>query len=474
MPVLSQARDEQEQKIPFWQSVREALRGTHQDFTSGSISRAVFVLAIPMVLEMLMESVFAIVDMFWVTRLGSDAVTTVGLTESMLVILFSMALGVSLSTTAMVARRIGEKNSQQASVAAAQSILLGLAIGVLIGITGFLYAPQLLHAMGASPALIANGHNYTRVAFASSVTIVLLFINNAIFRGAGDAAIAMRVLWFSNAINLLLDPLFIFGLGPLPGLGVMGAAVSTFIGRTSGVVYQFWVLGRGKARVRVRLRDLRLVPPVLFSLIRVSSTGVAQFLVGHCSWLLLVRMMATFGSAAVAAYTIGLRIFIFVILPSWGLSGAAATMMGQNLGAKKPDRAKRAVYLTGVYNMIFLGLVAIVFITIPEQLLALFTHDPAVVPTAIDFLRILACGNLAYAFGMVMVQALNGAGDTIRPTLINLVGYWLCEIPLAYFLAFHAHLRVRGVFLSIPISEALITCMGLFVFLRESWRRKVI
>lgn len=474
MPAEAIVNSSPAEERSFWGSVLDALKGTHQDFTEGSISRAVFVLATPMVLEMLMESLFAIVDMFWVTRLGANAVATVGLTESMLTVIFSIAFGVSMSTTAMVARRIGEKDVVGARTAAAQSILLGVAIAILFGTPCALFAPQLLSAMGASPDLIAGGRHYTTIAFSSSISIMLLFLNNAIFRGAGDAAIAMRVLWVSNAINLIIDPCLIFGLGPFPALGVTGAAVSTLIGRTCGVVYQFYVLGKGQGRVHLHWREIRLVPPVLWSLVRVSATGVTQFLIGHSSWVLLVRMASTFGSAAVAGYAIGVRIFIFIILPSWGLSGAAATMVGQNLGAGKPERAERAVYLTGFYNMLFLGSVAVVFIAIPSTIVSLFTTDPAVMPIGIDFLRIIALGNLAYAFGMVMVQALNGSGDTVTPTLINIVGYWLFEIPLAWYLAFHTHLQIRGVFTAIPVAEALITCLGFSYFLRGKWKAKKI
>ncbi|MBV9038679.1 MAG: MATE family efflux transporter [Acidobacteriaceae bacterium] len=456
----------------FWRSVLEAIRGTHQDFTAGSISRAIFLLATPMVLEMLMESLFAIVDMFWVTRLGADAVATIGLTESMLTIVFSFAFGVSLSTTAMVARRIGEKDRAGATTAGAQSILLGSALALVMAIPGFLFAPQLLTLMGAGPQLVASGQHYTAIAFASSVIIMLLFLNNAILRGAGDAAAAMRVLWLSNFINLVLDPCFIFGLGPFPKLGVTGAAVSTLIGRSSGVLYQFWLLARPDGRVTVRLADLRVVPRVILSLARVSATGIAQFAVGHTSWVVLVRIVSSFGAAAVAGYAIGIRVFLFVLLPSWGLSGAAATMVGQNLGAGKPERGERAVYLTGLYNMLFLGLVSIVFIAAPQVIIDRFTADSSVAPYAIDFLRIIAYGNLVYAFGMVVVQALNGAGDTVTPTLINIVGYWFIEIPLAYLLAFRWNLQVRGVFITIPIAQLVITLISLGVFVRGGWKRR--
>ncbi len=458
----------------IWQSLLEAIRGTHQDFTEGSISRAVLLLATPMVLEMVMESLFAIVDVFWVTRLGANAVATVGLTESMLTLVFSVAMGVSMSTTAMVARRTGEKDAKGATTAAVQAILLGIGLAVLMGAPGYWFAPRLLEWMGAPADLVATGHQYTSIVLGGSVSVMLLFLNNAIFRGAGDASVAMRVLWVSNLINLALDPCLIFGLGPFPRLGVTGAAVSTLTGRSLGVLYQIWILTRGHSRIVIRWPDFRVVPRVIGSLIRVSSTGVLQFAVAHTSWIALVRIISSFGSAAVAGYTIGIRIFIFAILPSWGLSGAAATMMGQNLGARKPERAERAVYLTAFYNMLFLGLVAAVFITVPEQIVHLFTDDPTVTPYAVSCLRIVAFGNLAYAWGMVMVQAFNGAGDTVTPTIINIIGFWLCEIPLAWALAFRAGMQVRGVFAAIPIAELLITGMGLTMFLRGNWKKSKI
>lgn len=464
----------QEHCRTIWLSVVEAIRGTHQDFTEGPISRAVFLLAVPMILEMVMESLFAIVDVFWVTRLGSTAVATVGLTESMLTLVFSVALGVSLSTTAMVARRVGEKDTAGAVTAASQAILLGVAVAILAGVPGFWFSSKLLALMGASPELIASGHRYTSIVFGGNISIILLFLNNAIFRGAGDASVAMRVLWVANLINLVLDPCFIFGLGPFPALGVTGAAVATLIGRTSGVIYQFWILTHGRSRITMRLRDVRLVPSTILGLIRVSSTGVLQFAVAHTSWILLVRIISAFGSAAVAGYTIGIRIIIFAILPSWGLSGAAATMVGQNLGARKPQRAVRAVYLTAFYNLLLLGFVAFFFILFPVPIVAVFTSDPEVAQYAVSCLRIIAFGNLAYAIGMVMVQAFNGAGDTVTPTLINIIGFWCCEIPLAWALAFRAHMQVRGVFAAIPCAEALMTSMSISMFLLGRWKRRVI
>jgi len=453
-----------------WRTIREAIAGTHQDFTQISISQAVFLLAIPMVLEMFMESLFALVDVFWVTRLGANAIATVGLTESMLTLVFSVALGVSFSTTAMVARRIGEKDPQGAATAAMQSIFLGIGVALAMGIPAMLFAHPLLSLMGADNGLVAGGHRYTEIVFGGTAVVMLLFLNNAILRGAGDASIAMRVLWVSNIINLVLDPCFIFGLGPFPKLGVTGAAVATLIGRSCGVLYQFRMLTGGKARVRLTRRDLRLNVDVIGSLIRVSSTGVLQFLVAHTSWLVLVRIISAFGSLAVAGYTIGIRIFMFVILPSWGMSGAAATMVGQNLGAKKPERAERAVYLTGTYNSIYLGAIAILLIFAPHIIVSSFSADAVVSGYAADCLRIIGYGNLAYAFGMVMIQAFNGAGDTVTPTLINVVSFWLCQIPLAWFLAHRTSLGVNGVFAAIPIADTVMTVASLVVFARGSWK----
>lgn len=455
-------------KESFWHAT---FSGSQQDFTNGSIPRAVVLLAIPMVLEMFMESLFAIVDMFWVSRLGADAVATIGLTESMLTFMFAIAFGISMATTAIVARRVGEKDSTGATDSAAQAILLGTAISLCFGIPACVFAPQLLRAMGAPVQIINTGHFYSSIAFLSCTQIMLLFLNNAIFRGAGAPAAAMRVLWLSNMINLILDPCLIFGLGPFPAFGVTGAAIATFTGRTCGVIFQFWTLAKGSNRIRVRLRDLRLVPPVLKSLARISITGVTQFGIGHLSWLMLVRMVSSFGAASVAGYTIGVRVFLFVLLPSWGLSGAAATMVGQNLGAGKPDRAQRAVFTTAGFNIAFLGTVSLLFLFLPERMISVFTTEPEVAGHAVDFLRTIALGNLAYAVGMVMVQSLNGSGDTVTPTLINIVGYWIIELPLGYLLAFHYGMQTRGVFTAVPIAEFCITCMGVTAFLSGRWKR---
>src|SRR5579872_2970903 len=382
----------------FWASVREALRGSHQDFTTGNLNRAILLLAIPMVLEMVLESLFAVVDVFWVGRLGADAVATIGITESMLALVFAIGLGLSMSTTAMVARRIGEKDPEDAAIAGVQAVTIGVAISLALGIPAGIYAPELLRAMGASPEIVASGSGYARIALGGCGAIIMLFLNNAIFRGAGDAAIAMRLLWVSNIINLVLDPCLIFGIGPFPRLGVTGAALATFTGRSIGVLYQFYRLLRGTERIRVLRSQIRVQWDVLLRLLRVSVTGILQFAIAHTSWISMVRIISVFGSAALAGYTIAIRIVVFVILPSWGLSNAAATLVGQNLGAGKPDRAEKAVWRTGLYNMIFLGTVGVFFIFFAEPVVRLFTHDPEVVPLAASCLRIISYGNIGYAY----------------------------------------------------------------------------
>ncbi len=458
----------------FWSSVREALRGTHQDYTTGSLNRSIILLAIPMVLEMVLESLFAVVDVFWVGRLGASAVATVGLTESMLALVMAIGMGLAMSTTAMVARRIGEKDPEDAAIAAVQSIGLGLLISLGIGIPAGIFAPQLLALMGASPAIVASGSGYARIALGGCGAIVMLFLNNAIFRGAGDAAIAMRLLWVSNIINLILDPCLIFGLGPFPHLGVTGAALATFTGRSIGVLYQFYRLLKGTERIRVLARHLRLNLRVMARLLRVSLTGILQFAIAHASWIGLVRIISTFGAAAVAGYTVAIRIVIFFILPSWGLSNAAATLVGQNLGAKRPDRAATAVWRTGLYNMIFLGAIGVFFIIFATPVVRLFVNDPAVVPIAASALRIVCCGNVGYAYGMVMLQAFNGAGDTITPTIVNFFGFWVIELPLAWWLATQTHLQTNGAFLAIVIAESSMAAAGIVLFRRGRWARQQI
>ena len=458
----------------FWSSVRESLRGSHQDYTSGNLNRAILLLAIPMVLEMVLESLFAVVDVFFVGRLGADAVATVGLTESLLTLVFAVAIGVSMGTTAMVARRIGEKDPEDASLAGVQAVILGLAVSLVVGIPSFIYAPRLLQVMGAAPEIVATGSGYARIALGGCGAVLMLMLNNAIFRGAGDAAIAMRLLWISNIINLILDPCLIFGLGPFPRLGVTGAALATFTGRSIGVLYQFYRLARGTERLPSLGRHMVVNFKVLWRLIRVSITGILQFAIANTSWIVLVRIVSTFGAAAVAGYTIAIRIVIFAILPSWGLSNAAATLVGQNLGAGKPDRAETSVWRTGFYNMLFLGGVGVILILFAEPTVRLFTHDPDVIPLAASCLRILSYGNIGYAYGMIMLQAFNGAGDTVTPTWVNLFGFWFLEIPLAYWLAIPMDLRSKGVFFSIVIAEGSIALAGILLFRNGRWKQQKI
>jgi putative MATE family efflux protein len=458
----------------FWGSIREALRGSHQDFTIGSLNRAIVLLAIPMVLEMVLESLFAVVDVFWVGHLGSTAVATVGLTESMLALVFAVGFGLSLSTTAMVARRIGEKDKNGAAVAGVQAIFIGLGTSLVVGVPCAIFAPKLLQLMGASQEIVNVGSGYARIALGGCGAIVMLFLNNAIFRGAGDAAVAMRLLWISNIINLGLDPCLIFGWGPFPRLGVTGAALATLTGRSIGVLYQFYRLLRGTERIRILANQVRVNWEVLFRLLRVSVTGIVQFAIADVSWIGMVRIVSTFGSAALASYTIAIRILIFVLLPSWGLSNAAATLVGQNLGANHPERAESSVWRTGLYNMLFLGGVGVCFVIFANPVIRLFTNDPGVVPVAVSCLRILSYGNIGYAYGMVMLQAFNGAGDTVTPTIVNFFGFWLLEIPLAYVLAIPMRLESNGVYYSIVIAEASIAVAGVLLFRRGRWKKQKI
>jgi putative MATE family efflux protein len=458
----------------LWQSIKEALRGSHQDYTTGSLNRSILLLAIPMVLEMVLESLFAVVDVFWVSRLGADAIATVGLTESVLTLVFAVGMGLGMSTTAMVARRIGEKDKDGAAVSAVQAVFLGLIVSFALGLPFFIFAPRLLALMGASPTIIASGANYTRIALGGSGVVLMLFLNNAIFRGTGDAAIAMRLLWVSNILNLVLDPCLIFGLGPFPKLGVTGAALATFTGRGIGVLYQFYRLSKGTERLQILSRHLRLQSTVLWRLIRVSLSGILQFLIGQASWIGLVRIVSLFGASALAGYTISIRIVIFAILPSWGLSNAAATLVGQNLGAGHPDRARSAVLRTGLWNMIFLGSVGIVFIVFAPWIIGLFTSDPEVFVVAVNCLRIFSCGNIAFAYGMVLLQAFNGAGDTVTPTYVNLFGFWILEIPLAWWLAMHTRMHVNGVFISVVVAQSVIVLVSLALFLQGKWAKRSI
>jgi MATE family, multidrug efflux pump len=455
----------------FWATVREAIRGSQLDFTQVSVGRAVVLLAVPMVLEMLMESLFAVVDIFWVSRLGSDAVAAVGLTESMLAIIYAVAMGLSAAATALVARRFGEHNRDEAAATAVQAIAVGMVIALAVGVLGASLAPELLSAMGASESTLRMGSRYTAVMLGGNVTIVLLFVVNAVFRGAGDAAAAMRTLWLANILNIALGPCFIFGVGPFPELGVTGAAVATNIGRGIGVAYQLVSLARGR-RLAVHRRHLRLDITKMVALLRLATTAAFQTLIETASWLGLVRILAKFGSAALAGYTIGIRVVIFAILPSWGMANAAATLVGQNLGAGRADRAERSVWIAALYNFLFLGVLGIAFAALPRPIVGWFTSEPDVVPYAVDCLRIVALGFVFFAYGMVMMQAFNGAGDTVTPTIINFICFWMIKIPLAYMLAIMAGMGPRGVFVAITVAYSMQTVVSLVLFRVGRWKSK--
>jgi putative MATE family efflux protein len=458
----------------FWSAIRESLRGSHRDYTVGPVGRSIILLAIPMVLEMCMESIFAIVDIKWVSYLGPDAMATVGLTESMLALMYAIAIGLSIGATATVARRIGEHNPDGAARAAVQSLALGLIVSTIIALVFAPLAPRLLALMGASPEVVAHGWGFTTVMLAGNVTIMMLFMINAIFRGAGDAAIAMRVLWFANALNIVLGPCFIFGLGPFPKLGVAGAAVATNIGRGAGALYAFSRLIRKGGRFEIKRHHWKLEPAIMSRLLRLSATGTFQVFIGMASWIGLVRTISTFGTDALAGYIVGIRVVIFALLPSFGMSNAAATMVGQALGAGKPDRAERAVWKAGFYNFIFLGSVGLIFVVFARPIIELFTTEPGVVPYGVDCLRIVACGFLFYAYGMVLTQSFNGAGDTWTPTILNLFVFWLWELPLAYVLAVVVGLGPRGVFLAITIAFSTLAIVSAIFFKRGKWKLKVV
>jgi putative MATE family efflux protein len=426
-----------------------------------------------MVLETVMESVFAVVDVFFVSRLGADAVATVGLTESMMILVYSLAMGLGIGATATVARRIGERDAEGAAHAAAQALLLGLIVSMVLGILGVVLAPTLLRMMGGSPAVIANAA-FMQVMLGGNATVLLLFLINAIFRGAGDAAIAMRVLWLANWINIVLGPLLIFGIGPFPELGVVGAAVATNIGRGTGALYAISRLFRPGARVHVAPRHFVFDPKLMWQMIRLSGSGTFQILIGTASWIGLIRVISSFGSAALAGYTIGMRVIIFALLPSWGLSNAAATMVGQALGAKKPERAERAVWLAARYNLVFLGIVGLLFVLLARAIVSLFTAEVAVASYAVDCLRIVALGFLFYAYGMVITSSFNGAGDTWTPTWLNLVVFWMWEIPLAYALAVVLDMGPRGVFVSITVAYSTLAVLSAWLFKKGRWKTRTV
>lgn len=448
----------------------ESISGTEQDFTEGKLSRAIFLLSVPMVLEMAMESVFAIVDIFFVSKLGSDAVAAVGITESMITIVYAIAIGLSMATTSVVSRRIGEKDRDRAARTAMQSIITGLFASALIAIPGVIFAQDLLRAMGANNLIVEELSGYTTIMLGGNIVIMLLFIINAVFRSSGDAAISMRVLWLGNIINIILDPCLILGLGPFPEMGIKGAAIATVIGRGTAVLYQLYILFSGKKRVKLLREHIRLNFKLILKILKISMGGIGQNIIATSSWIILVRIISEFGSAALAGYTISIRIIIFALLPSWGISNAAATLVGQNLGAKKPERAERSVWITGILNMVLLGIFGIIMILFPEYFIRLFIDDKEVIKSGVLGLKIISMGFLAYGLGMVLVNSFNGAGDTATPTKINLVAFWLIEIPLAYFLAIYAGMQETGVFIAIVVAETILTIIALILFRQGKWK----
>ena len=456
-----------------WAAVKEAVVGRHHhDYTAGPIGRALMLLAVPMVLEVALESVFAVVNVFWVGRLGPGAIATVGLTEAMFSCIYALCMGLGIGATATVARRIGEKNPDGAAQTAVQAIALGVIVAIPIAILGGVFAKDLLRLMGAAPDVVASHSGYTRVLFAGNVVVLLLFLVNAIFRGAGDAAIAMRSLWIANICNMILDPLLIFGIGPFPELGVMGAAVATTVGRGMGVVYQFYRLTGRNNRFAIQRHHLRLDPPLMGKLIRISGTGIFQILIATTSWIGLVRVVSTFGSQALAGYTVAVRIIMFAILPSWGMSNAGATMVGQALGARKPERAEQAVWRAGFYNLCFLGVIGLVFVIFAPALVNLFTPDAEVRRMATIGLRIVSVGFPFYAYGMVLTSAFNGAGDTWTPTFLNLFCFWLWEVPLAWILAKSFGWGPTGVYASMAIAFSTLAVASAVLFRRGKWKTR--
>lgn len=456
----------------FFSLFKQALSGREQDYTQGSIRRAVFLLAVPMILEMCMESVFAVVDIFFVGRLGmNEAVATVVLTESVLTIVYSLAIGLSMAATAMVARRIGEKNPEAASKAGMQSLLIAFFVTAIVSITGLIFAPDILKLMGASAETIRIGTTFTRIIFGGSIVIMLLFLINGIFRGAGDASMAMRSLWIANICNIILCPVLIHGAGPIPAYGITGAAMATTIGRGIGVLYQLYHLFSGKRVIKIKTSDFLPDWPIIKSISNIAWTGTAQFLIASASWMVLARIMAEFGDTAVAGYGVAIRLIMFFLLPAWGLSNAAATLVGQNLGAQQPLRAEQSVWSTVRYNTIFMIFVTMVFLLFAQPIVGFMNKDVTVDSYAVQALRIVSLGYIFYGIGMVVTNAFNGAGDTKTPTLINVFGFWLFQVPIAYLLAIVFKLGPKGVFIAIVLAETGISIAGIILFKKGNWKK---
>src|SRR5688572_3881253 len=454
----------------LWAELREAARGTNADYTKIPLRRAVFLLAVPMVLELVLESTFAVVDIFFVAKLGSSAVATVGLTETMLFLLYAIGMGLAMAVTAVVARRVGEGKREEAAITAVQAIWIALLASVPFAIAGIVFAQDLLRLMGADAWTLTHGYPYMQWALGGNVVIMLLFTINAIFRGAGDAAAAMRVLWFANALNIVLDPLLIFGFGPVPALGLEGAAMATTIGRGAGVLLQFWILFRGGRHLVVLRSQIVWHGAILWNIVRTSLGGIGQMIVAMTAWIFLMRILASVGSEAVAGATIAIRLMMFTMMPAWGMSNAAATLVGQNLGAREPARAEASVWRIGAYNMVYLVAIAVLFFALPHELMGIFTDDPAVIAIGAEWLGILSYSLFVYGWWMVSVQAFNGAGDTVTPTRINVVFFWLIQIPLSWFLAVGLDWQQSGVFWGVFISETSVGLFTLWLFTRGKWK----
>ncbi|XLS30550.1 MATE family efflux transporter [Flavobacteriaceae bacterium M23B6Z8] len=454
----------------FFYYLKLSLSGKEQSFTTGSIRKAIFLLSVPMILEMVMESVFALVDIFYVSQVSVNAVATIGLTESVITLVYAIAIGLSMAATAIVARRTGEKDEKGANEAAMQAILLGVVVAILLSIPGILFPKEILSFMGGETDLIEEGYGYTQILIGGNVTIMLLFLINAIFRGAGNASMAMWTLVLSNGLNIILDPIFIFGLGPVPEFGVKGAAIATTIGRGTAVIFQLVLLFYGWGKIKLGIKDLVLRTKVMLNMIRISLGGIGQFLIGTSSWVILMRFMAEFGSEVLAGYTISIRVLMFTLMPSWGMSNAAATLVGQNLGAKKPERAETSVWKTGKYNAIFMLSVSIIYLLMAKQIIGLFSEVPEVIKYGALSLQVITAGYLFYAYGMVVIQAFNGAGDTRTPTVINFFCFWLFQLPIAYLAAFVLDWGPMGVFIAITLAEVLIAITGIIYFRKGRWK----
>ena len=467
----SESRSSMPSKSSIWTALKDAIKGTDADYTQISLRKAIFLLAVPMILELVMESTFAVVDIYFVGKLGSSAVATVGLTETYLYLLYSVAIGLSMAVTAIVARRIGEKSKEEASKSAIQAIILSILIAIPFAIAGIFYSQDLLGLMGGDSWSINNGYHYTQWMLGGNVVIILLFIINAIFRGAGDAAIAMRVLWIANGFNLILDPLLIFGWGPIPAFDIEGAAMATTIGRGIGVATQLWLLAKGGKHIQAKLSQLRFDSAIILNIIKTSLGGIGQMVVAMTSWIFLMRILADVGSVAVAGATITVRVMMFTMMPAWGMSNAAATLVGQNLGAENPDRAEASVWKIGVYNMIFLIGVSFIYFFYNESIVAIFTDDQQVIRIGAEWLRILSYSYFIYGWWMVSVQAFNGAGDTKTPTWINVIFFWIIQIPLAYLLALELNWEQSGVFWAVFISETSVGIFTLWMFKRGKWKQ---